>query len=232
MFGQNIFDDLLGWPFQLELILRILLSFLAGAIIGYERKKREKVAGMRTHIIAAVASTTFSICSKYSYFDVLSYNGMSVDAARVAANVVTGICFLGTGMIFVKNRSIKGLTTAAGVWAVSGIGMCFGNGLYIIGAAVTLIMIVVQFTMHNSLDTIEGRQALECTIMIRNGDENMDPFVESLKKQDPKLMILGVTRENDGCFSIRLSLHSGNLDIDNDVWSFMKRYDYVISCNL
>ena len=64
MFGQNIFDDLMGFPFQGELILRILLSCLAGAIIGYERKKREKAAGMRTHIIAAMASAIFSICSK------------------------------------------------------------------------------------------------------------------------------------------------------------------------
>ncbi|MBO4510815.1 MAG: MgtC/SapB family protein, partial [Lachnospiraceae bacterium] len=77
MFGQNLINDIFGLPFQIELILRLVLSCLAGAVIGYERKKREKVAGMRTHIIAALASALFSICSKYSYFDVVVYQGVS-----------------------------------------------------------------------------------------------------------------------------------------------------------
>ena len=92
MYGQNIFDDIFGLPFQVELIIRIILSCIVGAIIGYERIKKEKVAGMRTHIIAALASTIFTICSKYSYFDVVKYDGISTDASRIAANIVTGIC--------------------------------------------------------------------------------------------------------------------------------------------
>ncbi|MBQ6026846.1 MAG: MgtC/SapB family protein [Lachnospiraceae bacterium] len=232
MFGQNIFEDIFGLPFQFELVLRIVLSCLAGAIIGYERKKKEKVAGMRTHIIAAMASTLFCICSKYSYFDVTGFEGIQVDASRIAANIVTGICFLGAGMIFVKNHAIKGLTTAAGVWAVSGIGMCFGNGLYIVAFAATVIMIMMQYTLYNYMDNFEGRQAAECNVVIRDGDEHMEEFLDALKKDDPHIKVLGLTKSDDGSFTIRLGYHTGKLGVDTDVWKFVKEYPYVTSCNI
>ncbi len=232
MYGQNLCEDILGLPFQFELIMRLILACLAGAVIGYERKKREKVAGMRTHIIAALASTIFSICSKYSYFDVLKYDGVSVDAARIAANIVTGICFLGAGMIIMKNRSIRGLTTAAGIWAVSAIGMCFGNGLYIIGFASTVIIIIIQYTLHNSFDAFEGGQVVECTLVIEDGEKHMEEFIASLHELDSLIRVMAVTKEANGCFTLKVGLHSGKLGLDKDVWSFMKRYPYVISCNL
>lgn len=232
MFGQNLINDIFGLPFQIELILRLVLSCLAGAVIGYERKKREKVAGMRTHIIAALASALFSICSKYSYFDVVVYQGVSVDASRIAANVVTGICFLGAGMIILRNRTIKGLTTSAGVWAVSALGMCFGNGLYILALAGTFIMVVIQYTLHNSLDHFEGRQSTECTLEIADGEKHLDELLDSLKKQDSSVRVLSLSRGNDGVYTVKIGFHPDRLSIDNDVWEFMKGYPYVISCNL
>lgn len=232
MYGQNIFDDIFGLPFQFELLLRIILSCFAGAIIGYERKKKEKVAGMRTHIIAALASTVFTICSKYSYFDVVAYEGIQTDASRIAANIVTGICFLGAGMIFIKNRAIKGLTTAAGIWAVSGIGMCFGNGMYIVALGATVIMIIIQYTLYNSMDNFEGRQATECTVVIKDGEKHMDEFLETLRKEDPHIRVLGLTKSDNGYFTLKIGYHIGKVGIDIDVWKFMKEYPYVISCNV
>ena len=233
MYGQNIFDDIFGLPFQVELIIRIILSCIVGAIIGYERIKKEKVAGMRTHIIAALASTIFTICSKYSYFDVVKYDGISTDASRIAANIVTGICFLGAGMIFVKNRTtIRGLTTAAGIWAVSAIGMCFGNGMYIVGFGSTIIIIVIQYTMYNSLDAFEGRQATECTVIIADGDKHIEEFLEALRKLDPSLRVLGIAKSADGTFTVRFGYHSSKIDVEKDVWKFMKEYPYVTSCNI
>ena len=232
MFGQNIIDDIFGFPFQVELIIRIILSCFAGAIIGYERIKKEKIAGMRTHIIAALASTIFSICSKYSYFDVVKYDGISSDASRIAANIVTGICFLGAGMIFVKNRTIKGLTTAAGIWAVSGIGMCFGNGLYFVAFGSTIIIIIIQYTLYNPLDAFEGRQATECTVSMIDGEKHIDEFLDSLRKDDPSLRVLGVVKEDNGIFTVRIGYHASKLSVEKDVWKFMKEYPYVISCNV
>ena len=232
MTGQNFFEDILGLPFQGELVIRILLSCLAGAIIGYERKKRDKVAGMRTHILAAMASCVFSICSKYSYFDILQYEGIGVDASRIAANIVTGICFLGAGVVFIKSKSVIGLTTAAGIWAVSAIGMCFGNGVYIVAGAATLIMILLQYTLHDSFDHLEGFQLKECTVVLKDGEKHMDEFLGELRKCDPGLKVIMLTREGNGIVSVKISMHPDNTEMYKDVWSFMKRYDYVISCNL
>jgi len=232
MAGQNIFEDLLGLPFQFELVFRILISCIAGAVIGYERKKREKVAGMRTHILAAMASCIFSICSKYSYFDVLGYEGMGVDASRIAANIVTGICFLGAGAVFVKSKSVIGLTTAAGIWAVSGIGLCLGNGMYIVGAASMIIMVVMQYILHNRLDRIEGAQPQEFTFVLKDGEKHIDEFLEELRKTDRFLRVSALAREPDGRMALKVSIHPYNSDIYKDIWSFMKRFSYVISCNL
>ena len=232
MVGQNIFEDLLGLPFQFELVFRIILACVAGAIIGYERKKREKVAGMRTHILAAMASCVFSICSKYSYFDILAYQGMGVDASRIAANIVTGICFLGAGAVFIKSKSVIGLTTAAGIWAVSGVGMCLGNGMYIIGGASMLLMIIIQYTLHNKLNHIEGAQPQEFTFVLKDGEKHIDEFLEELKKADQAMRVSALAKEPDGKIVLKVSIHPYAADIYKDVWSFMKRYTYVISCNL
>ncbi|MCR5204083.1 MAG: MgtC/SapB family protein [Lachnospiraceae bacterium] len=232
MYGQNLFNDIFGLPFQGELVLRLIVSCLAGAVIGYERRKREKVAGMRTHIIAALASTLFSICSKYSYFDVVMYDGVSIDASRIAANIVTGICFLGAGMIILKNKTIKGLTTSAGIWAVSAIGMAFGNGMYILALSSTVIMIFIQYTLHNSLDNFEGRQATECFLVIQDGEKHMEELLEDLKKKDESIRVMSLTKEKDGNYAVKIGYHPDRIGIDKDVWSFMKGYPYVISCNI
>ena len=232
MFGQNIFDDILGLPFQGELVFRIILACIVGAIIGYERRKRDKTAGMRTHIFAAMASTVFAICSKYSYFDVLVYENVSLDASRIAANIVTGICFLGAGMIFIRNRSVRGLTTSAGIWTVSAIGLCIGNGMYIVAIASAVIVIIIQYILYNSLDTFEGRQATECTIVVAEGEENAERLLDALREQDPHMKVTALTKESDGSFTIKIDFHSEKLSIEKDIWGFMKGYPYVTSCKL
>lgn len=128
---------------QSEYLLRIFIACICGGAIGYERENRNKVAGIRTHAIVSLGSALIVIISKYGFNDVANY-----DAARVAAQIVSGIGFLGAGIIFVKNNSISGLTTAAGVWATSGIGMAIGAGLYYLGVASTLLILVAQFIMH------------------------------------------------------------------------------------
>lgn len=129
--------------FQLELIFRIFLAGVLGAVIGYERKNRDKSAGTRTHAMVCLGAALLMVISKYCFPDVADY-----DASRVASQIVSGVGFLGTGMIFVKNSTVSGLTTAAGVWTTAGIGMAVGAGAYWIGIAAALIMIVMQILMH------------------------------------------------------------------------------------
>lgn len=135
---------------ELQYILRLVMAAVCGALIGYERKNRSKVAGVRTHCVVACASALMMILSKYAYMDVLEMYGdlMKIDPSRIASGVVSGIGFLGAGMIFYNKKTVTGLTTAAGIWATSGIGMAIGSGMYLIGAAATLIILLIQVVLH------------------------------------------------------------------------------------
>ena len=134
----------------LDLGLRIILSAICGAIIGLERERRYKNAGLRTHIIVAIAGAILMIVSKYGFLDVVSIDNvrLSSDSGRIAAAVIQSIGFLGAGVIYVRKESIIGLTTAAGLWATVGIGMCFGSGMYLLGTSTTAIIIVVQILLR------------------------------------------------------------------------------------
>lgn len=137
---------------QINFCLRVLIAALCGCLIGYERSRRSKGAGVRTHVVVALSAALMTVVSKYGFFDVLP-TGMSADVSRIAANIVTGIPFLGAGVILVRqnNSSVQGLTTAAGMWATCGIGMAFGAGLYIIGFFATILLIGMQLVLHRIL---------------------------------------------------------------------------------
>lgn len=135
---------------ELQYIIRLVIAAVCGALIGYERKNRSKVAGVRTHCVVACASALMMILSKYAYSDVMAMYGdlMKIDPSRIASGVVSGVGFLGAGMIFVQKHTVTGLTTAAGIWATSGIGMAIGAGMYLIGGAATLIILLIQVILH------------------------------------------------------------------------------------
>lgn len=138
----NILND--AYPDIWKLIVRLLCAVVCGLIIGSERKARSKEAGPRTHAIVCFASALMMIISKYAFTDI---NG-SYDVERIAAQIVTGIGFLGAGMIFYKRDIIQGLTTAAGIWATAGIGMAIGSGMIIIGIVSTVIILLIQVFLH------------------------------------------------------------------------------------
>ena len=144
---------------NIEFLVKMILATSMGAIIGFERKSRNKEAGIRTHAIVCLASALMIIVSKYGFFDVDEY-----DAARVAAQVVSGIGFLGTGLIFIKNNAVNGLTTAAGVWGTAGIGLAMGAGLYSVAISGTLLIVIVQTLMHK--DTFLNKDHLTITFEV------------------------------------------------------------------
>ncbi len=128
---------------ELHYLVSVLLSVFLGFAIGYERKLRFKEAGIRTHTIVCAGSALIMVVSKYGFGD-----SIEADASRVAAQIVSGIGFLGAGIIIYRKQEIHGLTTAAGVWATSGVGMAVGAGLYIVAAGTTAILIGVQCLFH------------------------------------------------------------------------------------
>jgi putative Mg2+ transporter-C (MgtC) family protein len=128
-----------GWRQAAELGLALLLS----ATIGLEREIRQKSAGLRTHTLVGVGAALFMLVSKYGFMDVLTTGRIVLDPSRVAAQVVSGIGFLGAGLIFVRRDAVRGLTSAAGVWITAAIGMAAGAGLPLLAALATGIYLVV-----------------------------------------------------------------------------------------
>lgn len=128
--------------YELLNLVGVLLAVFLGFAIGFERKLRYKEAGIRTHIIVCVGAALLTVVSKYGF------GGDSADSARVAAQIVSGIGFLGAGIIMFRGQKMCGLTTAAGVWTTAGVGMAAGAGLYIVAVGATVIIIAVQCICH------------------------------------------------------------------------------------
>lgn len=134
---------------DLIFILRMVLAAICGGFLGYERKHRGKSAGIRTHLVVAIASTLMMIVSKYGFNDMVDVAiNYRLDPSRIAAGIVSGVGFLGAGMIFIRRKTPQGLTTAAGIWATSGIGMAIGAGMYVVGIAATVIIYFAQLVLH------------------------------------------------------------------------------------
>ena len=152
-FFENIFQFIESNEI-LSFLVRLLAALVCGALIGLERTKRSKEAGIRTHCIIACASALIMVISKYGFADMVDAAGAplagtrGVDPSRIAAQVVSGISFLGAGVIFKNGNTVKGLTTAAGIWATAGVGMACGAGMYGVAFLVTFLILLVQLLMH------------------------------------------------------------------------------------
>lgn len=165
-------------------IVRMLVSIVCGFVIGLERKSRSKEAGIRTHAIVCLASCLFMILSKYltaPLFSDIAGNVFDGDATRIAAQVVTGIGFLGAGIIMYRRDVMHGLTTAAGVWATAAIGMAIGGGFIVTGVSATVIILLLQLIFHLPIKAFTTRHIalIKMQIWIEN-DEVLNQILEKL----------------------------------------------------
>lgn len=158
---------------ELEYLASVLLAVVLGFAIGYERKLRYKEAGIRTHTIVCAGSALIMVVSKYGFGD-----SVDADASRVAAQIVSGIGFLGAGIIVYRKHEIHGLTTAAGVWATSGVGMAAGAGMYLFAAGATVILIAVQCLMHVRCRFFQTKKYYQIKICFINGGEECGKIKE------------------------------------------------------
>jgi putative Mg2+ transporter-C (MgtC) family protein len=125
------------------LLLRLILAAVLGGVIGAERERLNRGAGLRTHALVSTASALVMIVSAYGFMGVLSAGTIVLDPSRVAAQVVSGIGFLGAGIIIFRKNAVRGLTTAASIWAVAAIGLAVGCGLYVASIGATVILSVI-----------------------------------------------------------------------------------------
>lgn len=126
-----------------HLIARLLLAALLGSMIGLERERLQWAAGLRTHMLVCVSSALIMIVSAFGFADVLGQPNVVLDPSRVAAQVVSGIGFLGAGTILLRREVLRGLTTAASLWSVAAIGLAVGGGLYLEAVTATALMLVI-----------------------------------------------------------------------------------------
>ncbi|MBN3743992.1 MgtC/SapB family protein [Burkholderia sp. Se-20373] len=128
---------------QLEIVSRLLLAALLGSIVGIERERLSWAAGLRTHMLVAVGAALVMVVSAFGFADIQDAKNVSLDPSRVAAQVVSGIGFLGAGSIMLRGEIIRGLTTAASLWVVAAVGLAVGGGMYVAAIAATAIVLAI-----------------------------------------------------------------------------------------
>lgn len=159
--------------YWLECIIRILLATALGFALGVERQLRLKVAGIRTHVVVAAGAALFTVVS-------FGFNQLfGGDSARIAAQVVTGIGFLGAGMIMHKETAVLGLTSAAGIWLTAAIAMAAGAGMYYVAIGATVLSVLIQLFLHLPLNLFKDRHYNEIKITFRS---DTDDCLTTIKK--------------------------------------------------
>ncbi|MCT3114354.1 MgtC/SapB family protein [Lactococcus lactis] len=191
---------------QLDWLIRLILAGVCGYAIGYERNSRSKNAGTRTHLIVALSAALMIIVSKYGFMDIISNHGVNLDPSRIAAQIVSGIGFLGAGMIFVHNQSVNGLTTAAGIWATSGIGMAIGSGLYFIGIVATLLILLFQIILHQNYRWIKSATSDHLILQLEDF-EGLQLLQQQLKEEDVKILSIKVEKKSNNSLKTELYLN-------------------------
>jgi putative Mg2+ transporter-C (MgtC) family protein len=188
----------LSWE---EALLRLALAAAFGGAVGLEREFREREAGFRTHMLVSVGSALFTIASAYGFRDFLLHGGSLVrtDPTRIAAQIVTGIGFLGAGAIIRQGLSIRGLTTAATLWVVAAIGLTTGAGYYSAAAITTLLVLVSLWPLRILTHRVMLRFRPETDRLVAQlpAGESPAPLIAALEEQGAHLRTLEIGHEAD-----------------------------------
>lgn len=207
---------------QIEYFIRILLAGICGAIIGLERRKRFKDAGIRTHLILSIGCAVIMIVSKYAFSDVLDY-----DAARVASNIISGVGFLGAGVIFVKSGSVRGLTTAAGIWTTAAIGMAIGAGFYFLGIGVTILLVLLQLLLYRLVPALESIEVAELLIKAKRTPNILENIKAELDKNNIYISTMKV-KKLEKELEIRFSVKVQKDHSMQGLFELLSSYDEII----
>ncbi len=217
---------------EMEYILRVIIAAICGGVIGYEREKRLKNAGIRTHILVSMSAALMMIISKYGFFDVALVNeGIRVDASRVAASVVSAIGFLGAGVIFVRKENTIGVTTAAGLWATVGLGLAIGAGMYFAGVIFTVLVLLVQLVLHNKRFKFSTQTTGSIVLRIDNSNFTIGQVnsVFKEKKLDVRNMRLVL---RDGGQDVSATIIFSKKDNINDVMKQLETIGKITSIEI
>ncbi len=205
--------------FELELCISIIVSAILGFSIGLERKIRNKEAGIRTHTILCLGSCLMMVISMN-----LS-NAIDYDPARIAAQIVSGIGFLGAGMIIFKRNEIHGLTTAAGIWATAGVGMACGAKLYVIAVLSTILIIIAQWLLHTDIKIFKRKKYYLVNIVFKQTNVENQAIKDFFKVD--RFNHLVINREGDEIFykaTLKTNVEYSSTQLDN----FVKNNNFIV----
>ncbi len=220
---------------QLDFMFRLLMAAGCGAVIGIERSKRFKEAGVRTHLVVCFAAALFMVISKYGFVDLTLPDGSDfpgtrgADSARLAAQVVSGISFLCSAVIIKNGGSVKGLTTAAGLWLTAGIGLAMGAGLFMVGIVATLMMVGMQLLLHRFTvfgDTYTGNRM---QFTVKNGYDFNTALEEQMKAWDAQVSDSKITRRKDGTTEYDLTIRRKKALTYAEIKEFMSEREDILS---
>ena len=205
-------QDILGsLPEPVNYIIRIIIAAVCGFVIGFERKTRSKEAGIRTHTIVALGACLMMIISKYAFWE------------------VTGIGFLGTGMIVYSKGTLHGLTTAAGIWATAGVGMAIGAGgnvMYIVGAAATVIIVCVHLFLHLPIKLFSAKGIHQIQVQFVFTSGALDKIKEIFNTASiSRMRIQKTDGQKTGTVLLRTTLIPG----DNHWQQIMEENDFILA---
>jgi putative Mg2+ transporter-C (MgtC) family protein len=183
-----------------DMLIRLVSASLLGSIIGLERERILWAAGIRTHMLVCVGSCLIMIVSQYGFANVLTEKNVVLDPSRIAAQVVSGIGFLGAGSILARGEIVKGLTTAASIWTVAAIGLAVGGGLYLAAGASTIIILIILAGIKPLEEAYRSRnQSCQLKIEVESGFLTPELLRETLKlrvSQDKRFLV--ENRGNEG----------------------------------
>ena len=151
---------------EVEFLIRLAMTCVCGLLVGIERTKQQKAAGMRTYLIVAIGACVYAMVSKYGFLDVVGEGDVYVDVSRVCSSIVSGVGFLGAGTIFMREDRIEGLSTSAGIWGIAAVGTGIGIGMYLPAIVTTMIILVIQISLSSgrSFFDVKGRGRIVITI--------------------------------------------------------------------
>lgn len=209
----------------MDFILRILVAALLGGAIGLERGFRAKEAGFRTHFLVALGSAVFMVLSAHGFGDVQLSESQRLDVSRIAAQVVSGIGFIGAGTIIFQRQAVHGLTTAAGLWVTASIGMAAGAGMYVIAGFTTLLVLIGLEVLNVLFPTI-GHHNLTLTVAA-DSEEAVRRLTDRLKADGTGIVTYSLTKDAEGGLVVRMELKPVRSGYADHVFRFVEDMEGV-----
>lgn len=228
-FIQQILGNSIG---EWELFVRLIFASICGAIIGLERSHRRKDAGIKTHIILALGAALFMIVSQVGFKNMNVTEAYRADISRIASNIVTGVSFLCAGVIFVRGGSVKGLTTATGIWATAGIGMAAGAGMYEITFFSTLLILFIQTFFSRIAARLESHGTIEITLVMKETDNVNEKINKIYEYTRSKPSNIKMTKNTNDTILVKMTIHVRYNISEFELLNKMKAEEEIVDISL